>query len=205
MARLMLAFGVLVAATLVLAAAMRLLGADMARSGDAGARSAAAGLVPTGFIRAPSGRLLPRFATIARADVMVRVGPSPGHAVRWIVRAAGMPVEILAEAGEWWRIRDHEGEEGWVWHAHVAPRRHAMVAPWNRDGMHELRAAPSVRAPVIARVRGGVVARLLSCDGDWCRLQAGDARGWMRQPLLWGVYAGERLPSSAALSTSATE
>ena len=38
-----------------------------------------------------------------------------------------------------------------------------------------------------------VVGRILECGGDWCRIEIGKRRGWMRRAHIWGVYSDEQL------------
>jgi SH3-like domain-containing protein len=42
--------------------------------------------------------------------------------------AQGVPVEIVAEFENWRRIRDSEGEEGWILQSMLAGKRTAVVA-----------------------------------------------------------------------------
>ena len=151
-------------------------------------------IVPAGFMRAPSGKLLPRFASLAVARAEVRLGPGEAYPVAWIIRSPHLPLEVLAEANGWLRIRDHEGEEGWIRaRALSEQQRTALVAPWRQDARLPLRAAPEQQAPLKAWVGSGVVVRVLACDGSWCEVRAGTVTGWLQQPQLWGVYHDERI------------
>lgn len=150
------------------------------------------GAVPRGFVRGASGKLLPRFVSLARAGAEVRLGPSERYPVAWVMRLAGVPLEVMAETGAWWRVRDHEGEEGWLPASMLSERRSALVAPWNRGGDIALRREPAVDAPLRAVVKGGALVQVLSCNGAWCEVRVADMRGWISQRQLWGVYAGER-------------
>ena len=44
-----------------------------------------------------------------------------------------------------------------------------------------------------ARAEPGVIAKLLHCRDDWCEVDGGDYRGWLKRSDVWGVYAAERL------------
>ena len=157
---------------------------------------AAGMLVPAGFMRTPGGTLLPRFVTLIHADVTVRVGPGESYPVAWVVRGGRMPVEVVAESGAWLRIRDHEGEEGWVARSAIGEERLALIAPWRRDVRLAMRSRPADDAPLAAFITPGVVARVRRCNGHWCRIRVprADVEGWVRQEQLWGVYANEVFP-----------
>ncbi|HHN72935.1 MAG TPA: hypothetical protein ENK13_02485 [Thermopetrobacter sp.] len=142
-------------------------------------------------MKGPSGLPLPRFVSLKSGKVNVRRGPSREYGVAWVYQARGLPVEVVAEFGNWRRIRDAEGAEGWVLRTLLSGWRTAMIAPWNHEGLHDLLDAPGGRP--VARVKSGVIGRLLACDGTWCKLRIGDYEGWVRQEALWGVYPGERI------------
>jgi SH3-like domain-containing protein len=149
----------------------------------------------------PETRLpLPRYVSLKTDRVNMREGPSTDHGTRWVYQRAGLPVEIIAEFDNWRRIRDPEGEDGWVWHSLLSGRRTAIIAPWDREMERtiDLLEQPEPASRVVARVQPGVVAGVSRCSGDWCRLavSAGPRReiiGFVRQEELWGVYPDETL------------
>lgn len=166
----------------------------------------AAGLVSAPVVQAqtsigPETRLpLPRYVSLKTDRVNMREGPSTDHGTRWVYQRAGLPVEIIAEFDNWRRIRDPEGEDGWVWHSLLSGRRTAIVAPWDREVERtiDLMEQPEPASRVVARVQPGVIAGVSRCSGDWCRLSvsAGPRReiiGFVRQEELWGVYPDETL------------
>jgi SH3-like domain-containing protein len=50
---------------------------------------------------------------------------------------------------------------------------------------------PDSRSAVVLKAEKGVIARILQCDVDWCRLLADGQRGWAQKSALWGVGADE--------------
>jgi SH3-like domain-containing protein len=50
-----------------------------------------------------------------------------------------------------------------------------------------------LEAQEVALLQRNVVARLESCEVDWCRLSAGGYGGWALKTALWGVAADEVL------------
>ena len=166
-----------------------------AGAAPAGVQAASAGDVAAlPQMRGASGLPLPRFVSLKSRKVRVRRGPSTQYRVAWVYTARGLPVEIVAEFEHWRRIRDADGEEGWVERSLLSGWRTAMVAPWSKGGKFMLRQAPSGSGSPVAEVRGGVIGRVVSCNGQWCRLKIGDYEGWIEQPVLWGVYRGEVYP-----------
>ncbi len=140
-----------------------------------------------------SGLPLPRFVSLKTDRVNVRRGPSSEHGVSWVFTRKQLPVEIVAEFDHWRRIRDAEGEEGWIYQSLLTGRRTAMVAPWRKDNNVAMMSAPDHQASKVALVRGGVIGRVDSCNGNWCQLDVEGYSGWIEQAMLWGVYPGEAI------------
>ena len=141
----------------------------------------------------PSGLALPRFVSLKSDRVNVRQGPSRDHQVVWVFTRAGLPVEITAEFENWRRIRDADGSEGWVQQGLLSGRRTALIAPWSRDRVFELRGRASASADVRARLEPGVLANVRNCTGSWCRVVVGEVDGFIQQDALWGAYPNERI------------
>jgi SH3-like domain-containing protein len=141
----------------------------------------------------PSGLALPRFVSLKSDRVNVRQGPSRDHQVVWVFTRAGLPVEITAEFENWRRIRDADGSEGWVQQGLLSGRRTALIAPWSRDRVFELRGRANASADVRARLEPGVLANVRNCTGSWCRVVVGDVDGFIQQDALWGAYPNERI------------
>lgn len=143
--------------------------------------------------RGPSGLPLPRFVSLKADRVNVRVGPTAKHDVEWVFVKAGLPVEIIAEFGNWRRIRDSEGAEGWVYHALLSGRRTALVMPWDKSARVDMRRRADEAAEITAVIESGVLVAVRACDGSWCEVDAAGKRGYLRQDRLWGVYPKEHV------------
>lgn len=155
---------------------------------------AAAPVAAQGTSVGPSGLKVPRFVSLKSDRVNVRGGPSTDHRVKWVFRRAGLPVEIVQEFENWRRIRDSEGEEGWVYHSLLSGRRTALVSPWQRTGtIISLRKAPREEAPIALKAQVGVQVNIILCDQGWCEVRAGEYEGWLKSNLLWGVYPDEKI------------
>lgn len=140
-----------------------------------------------------SGLPIPRFVSLKTDRVNVRRGPSSEHAIAWVFKRRGLPVEIIAEFEHWRRIRDSEGEEGWVYMSMLAGHRTAIVAPWKKDQTIAMRSDAQDSAAALARLKSGVVGEVSGCTGEWCEISVEGYDGWVEQTELFGVYPGERI------------
>ena len=123
----------------------------------------------------------------------VRRGPSTSHKVSWVFTSKGYPVEIIAESDHWRRVRDSEGEEGWVYHSLLSGWRTGVISPWRQGSQISLLADPTVDASTVAKLESGVLSRIERCTGQWCNIQVNKFSGWVKQDTLWGVYPGEQI------------
>ena len=151
----------------------------------AGAEADESGVVGT---RGPVTNLpLPRFVSMKAAEGNSRRGPSLSHRVDWVYKRADLPLQIVAEFGNWRRVRDWEGAEGWMHYSLLSGVRTVMITR-DRTALHD---SPNPASPVSAYVEQGVVARLMACVADWCRVRTGGYKGWVVKADVWGVGAKE--------------
>ncbi|MFT4320355.1 SH3 domain-containing protein [Bartonella bacilliformis] len=143
----------------------------------------------------PSGLPLPRFVSIKPARVNVRVGPGSNYAIVFTYQKKGLPIEIIQEYDQWRKIRDAEGDEGWVYQSLLSGKRTAITIPWQKDKTKRLmlRKTPTDNAPLVAEVEPNIIGNIRQCNGHWCELSIGKARGWLHQTQLWGIYPGEKI------------
>jgi SH3-like domain-containing protein len=130
---------------------------------------------------------MPRFVSLKSDDSNVRRGPSLSNRIDWVLMRPGMPLQLTAEYGHWRKIQDQDGAGGWVHYALLSGVRTVLV----EEDMLEIYARPDPQSPVKAVLELGVIARLGSCQADWCRISAGGYRGWAPKASLWGVLPDE--------------
>lgn len=140
-----------------------------------------------------TGLPLPRYVSLKADRVNVRRGPSRAHAVEWVFRRRGMPVEVVAEFENWRRIRDVEGDTGWIHHALLDGDRTALIIGRGDEEPEELYPEPGADLEPVALAEPGVVAKIEQCIEGWCQLRAGGYSGWIERELLYGVYPRERI------------
>jgi SH3-like domain-containing protein len=141
----------------------------------------------------PSGFPVPRFLSLKSNRVNVRKGPSSDHPVAWVFQRKNMPVEVVAEFENWRKIRDSEGQEGWILQQMLSGRRYALAPVWNKNKALVLHENETARSAAVAQLNPGAIAKVESCTGEWCYLATDDYEGYARQAELWGVYPGEAL------------
>jgi SH3-like domain-containing protein len=139
-------------------------------------------------VRGPVTNLpLPRYVSMKSTEGNVRRGPSLSHRIDWVFKRRDMPLQVTAEYGHWRRVQDRDGAGGWVHYALLSGVRTVLV----EQDMVQVYTRPDPQSPVAAAFEMGVVARLGTCNEDWCRISAGGYRGWASKDTLWGVMPDE--------------
>ncbi len=134
-----------------------------------------------------TGLPVPRFVSLAADRVNVRFGPGQQYPINWIYARKDLPVTIVEEFDTWRKIRDQEGEEGWVHSSLLSSRRTIMV----QGEMRDLKRTPDANARVVLRAEPGVIGRLFDCEENWCRVEIAGQRGWLERSEFWGTLPGE--------------
>lgn len=137
----------------------------------------------------PSGNPLPRFVAMSASKANMRTGPGRQYPIRWVYNRRGMPFEIIDEHGAWRKVRDHDGEEGWMLVSLLYGSRSVMV----RGRTRSLHAEPDLSAPVRLTADPGVIAEIERCRGLWCEVNMDGTSAWIERRHVWGVYAHEEL------------
>lgn len=138
-----------------------------------------------------TGLPLPRFAAMRSDEVNLRAGPGTRYPIDWVYKRRDLPVEIEREFDVWRLVQDPDGIKGWVHEATLTGRRSFIVA----GAEATLRREAQDTASAVALLKPGVIGQIRSCaaGSDWCRVQAGEYRGWLKRSQFWGTLPGEAI------------
>ncbi|PIZ29751.1 MAG: hypothetical protein COY40_06175 [Alphaproteobacteria bacterium CG_4_10_14_0_8_um_filter_53_9] len=129
----------------------------------------------------------PRYASLKRAEVNVRSGPGNQYPILWIYQRAGYPVQLLAKFDNYYKIKDVEGEEGWVYLGLVSLARTSFVLG---DKPSLLLRRKDTSSDIVAKLSPGVIVDLVDCDtkANMCKVETQGLKGWMEtSSLLWAA------------------
>lgn len=130
---------------------------------------------------------LPRYVSLKTNEGNARRGPGLTHRIDWVFSRAGMPLRVTAEYENWRRIEDSEGQGGWVHYSLLSGSRTALVTA----DLLDIHSAPLADASVEMRAEAGVIAKIVECKLEWCRLSLDGEKGWAQKSGIWGVDPAE--------------
>jgi SH3-like domain-containing protein len=147
--------------------------------------AAAGGETDTAVNADGSAKVFPWYGSLKKIEVNVRSGPGNQYPILWVYQRAGYPVQVLARYDNYYKLRDVEGEEGWVYVGMVSKRLTGLVG--GKTPANLLR-KPDNQAQVVARLAPGVVVELEVCEsvnsGSFCKVIAQDTKGWVNKRAL---------------------
>jgi len=112
----------------------------------------------------------------------MRAGSGTQHEALWVLEA-GYPLRVTDRRDNWVKVKDFEGDAGWVYRPLTAKRPHLVV----KVDVAKLRSAPSTRARRIGQAMYGEVLRTMKPRADWVQVRRADGlTGWIARQLLWG-------------------
>jgi SH3-like domain-containing protein len=140
------------------------------------------------FAFAAASGTQPYFVSIKVDEAYMREGPSDMHRVKWIYRHKGLPLEVIATFDVWRRVRDMDGEVGWMHMALLTRDRTVVVA---NGPAAEVYARDDKTSQVVAQAQSGAIGHLLGCAMLNCQVEFTGAEGWVSRSRLWGIHDGD--------------
>jgi SH3-like domain-containing protein len=120
--------------------------------------------------------------SVAVQKANIRKGPGTKYPILW---SAGKyyPADIIKKAGNWYRIKDFEGDIGWM-HKSLLRQIPAVIV---KVGLANARKGPGKKYGVLFQAEKGASFKVLRKKKGWLRVQHADGEiGWIYNKLVWG-------------------
>jgi len=145
---------------------------------------------PTPIKLGTSGLPVPRFVSLGAREVNMRTGPGTQYPIKWLYGRRGLPVLVEAEYDIWRKVRDRDGEVGWI-HGSLLSGRRTVVIAGGREGVRTLYESPHPASVPMLRAEDGVVGDLNGCRLGWCKVKIEGKSGWLAMDGLWGILPAD--------------
>ena len=131
---------------------------------------------------------VPRFVSLRADKVYARTGPGTRYPIRWVYQKQNLPVEVVLEYDTWRKIKDIDGDEGWVHQSLLSGARTGIVRAETDLALYR---KPDPESRILAYAAPEAVVGIEECGPQWCLIDAEGYKGWADKRSLWGVYADE--------------
>lgn len=132
---------------------------------------------------AQSAKPVPYWASLAKGDARMRVGPSLDYPASWIYQRRDLPLKVIEVYSSWRKVQDPDGTVGWM-HVRLLKDEPTGIV---KGGLADMRESPSADARLLFRLEPGVVGRLSACGNGWCTLEVDGKHGYVSTRNLWGA------------------
>lgn len=136
-------------------------------------------------------RDIPRFMSIKTNEANARLGPGVNYQIKNIYKYKWLPVEVIAEYDTWKKIKDLEGDEGWM-HTSILSNKRTVIIRSNRK-QNLYNSDKLEKEKVIAVLMPNVVCALKKCTEQVCKISCKGNTGWINRKHLWGIYKKEKI------------
>ncbi len=121
------------------------------------------------------------YLSLKKDKVNVRYGPSFNSPIKFIYKKVNLPIKQIDKKENFRRIIDFKNNNGWI---HVSQLKNVnSIIPLTNKILFK---KPSKFSKPLAIVKKGRVLIILKFDGNWCKVQSGEFKGWIIKNNLWG-------------------
>ena len=116
----------------------------------------------------------------------IRSGPGTNYKVNHTV-GKFFPLQILKKKGDWYRVKDFEGDIGWVYRK-LTSKTPAVVVKTRKKVRANVRYGAGKKYKRIFQAARGSAFKLVKKSGNWIKIKHADGdTGWIYKKLLWGL------------------
>lgn len=119
--------------------------------------------------------------------VNLRSGPGKKYNVKWEY-GDGFPLQVLKKKGKWVKVKDFEGDSGWIYRKLLLSKPQMIVkANRNTDQKINIRKEPGTGKKIVGKAYYGVVFSTIEQKSGWVKVKhESGLEGWIKRSLLWG-------------------
>ena len=123
------------------------------------------------------------FLSVRPLKASVRKEPDSSAERLWTIWKYS-PVEVVSYRGDWVRVKDFEGDSGWLKRSELSTDPTAAVK--SKEG--RLRKDPGGKAKVLWMLERGYSMRVFGSSGPWVEVSDLESvSGWVHEADLWGA------------------
>jgi SH3-like domain-containing protein len=124
-----------------------------------------------------------KYLSIRTNVANLRIGPSYEHPVSYIYEKRNLPVEVIEEFEVWRKVKDYQGEVGWIHLSQLSRKRTLLTF---KDGIVIFKKSTIYSEPII-KIGKLETAVIKKCIPGWCLIEIQKYKGWIQTDQVWGI------------------
>ena len=121
------------------------------------------------------------FLSLKKNKVNVRYGPSFEFQIKFVYKKVNLPIKQIDKKDNWRRIIDLKNNSGWIHQSQL--KANNSIIPLKDKILFK---KPSSFSKPIAKIVNGRVLIVQKCEKNWCKIETGKYRGWIKSDNIWG-------------------
>jgi len=119
--------------------------------------------------------------TVAGKVANIRSGPGTKYEI--LCRAEKYyPINIIQKSGNWYQIKDFEGDIGWI-HKSLVNKIPSVITI---NSKCNIRSGPGMKYQILFISKKGVPFRIIKKKGNWIHVHHAEGhKGWIHKSLVW--------------------
>ena len=122
-----------------------------------------------------------KFLSLKKSKVNVRYGPSFDSEIKYIYKKINLPIKQIDQKENFRRIIDLKSNSGWI-HMSQLKKINSIIPLIDKI----LFKKPSKFSKPLAKIKKGRVLIVQKCEDDWCKINSGKFKGWIKIDNIWG-------------------
>ena len=122
------------------------------------------------------------FLSLKKNKVNVRYGPGFEYPIKYIYKKINLPIKQIDKKENFRRIIDLKNNSGWI---HVSQLKKINSIIPKKDKI--LFSKPTNFSKPLAKIEKGRVLLVQNCDNNWCKVETGSFKGWIKIENSWGL------------------
>ena len=123
------------------------------------------------------------FRTLRYDVVNLRLGPGKDYPIKIFYKKKFLPVLVIDSSYNFRKIRDHEGNSGWIHLSQLTKKKAAIVT----GGELIMFKSATIFSSPVAILKEGRLLKIDKCKNNWCKGKSGGFKGWIKKDSLWGL------------------
>lgn len=135
-----------------------------------------------------TGYKIPRFVSTKFDESNLRKGANTDYPILLTYKIKNLPLEIISEHEIWRKVRDLDGNEGWMKKRLLKGNRYGLINTLH-DQFAQILIKPEGK--LIGKIGNRNIVKINKCFNLWCHISLNNHQGWINKINVWGVYKNE--------------